>query len=91
MQCAALMGHAWAIIARPCVESMCHPVVLCWHMQEYEKRLLAKDHEIKVAQANARELRKRLDQANAELADTSRMAALAPAPPQGRPMHDTLY
>ena len=58
-------------------------------MQEYEKRLLAKDHEIKVAQANARELQKRLDQANAELADTSRMAALAPAPPQGRPMRDT--
>jgi len=60
-------------------------------MQEYEKCLLAKDHEIKVAQANARELRKRLDQANAELADTSRMTALAPAPPQGRPMHDTSY
>lgn len=59
-----------------------------WRMQEYEKRLLAKDHEIKVAQANARELQKRLNQANAELADSSRMAAPEPAPSQGVLVHD---
>ena len=57
-------------------------------MQEYEKRLLAKDHEIKVAQASARELQKRLDQANTELADSSRMAAPEPAPAQGAAMHE---
>ncbi len=54
-------------------------------MQEYEKRLLAKDHEIKVAQANARELQKRLNQASAELANSSRMATPQPAPAQGAP------
>ena len=52
-------------------------------MQEYEKRLLAKDHEIKAAQAAARELQKRLDQATAELADASHMLPPAPAAPQG--------
>ena len=52
-------------------------------LQEYEKRLLAKDHEIKAAQADARELQKRLDQATAELADTSRLIPAAPAAPQG--------
>ena len=56
-----------------------------WHMQEYEKRLLAKDHEIKVAEANARELQKRLNQANAELANSSRTVAAEPAPAQGAP------
>ena len=54
-------------------------------LQEYEKRLLAKDHEIKVAQANACELQKRLDAASAQLAGTLRMAPAAPAPPQGGP------
>ena len=58
-----------------------------WNLQEYEKRLLAKDHEIKVAQANAGKLQKRLNQANAELADTSRMAAPELAPAQGAPMY----
>jgi hypothetical protein len=52
-------------------------------IQEYEKRLLAKDHEIKAAQASAQELQKRLDVATAKLADASRMAP-APVPaPQG--------
>ena len=60
----------------------CHIPVL-WPVQEYEKRLLAKDHEIKAAQADARELQKRLDQATAELADTSRLIPAAPAAPQG--------
>ena len=54
-----------------------------WPLQEYEKRLLAKDHEIKAAQADARELQKRLHQATAELADTSRLLPAAPAAPQG--------
>ena len=44
---------------------------------------MAKDNEIKAAQASAQELQKRLDVATAELADASRLAP-APAPaPQG--------
>ena len=67
-----------------CIGSSCHRnLVIACHMQEYEKRLLAKDHEIKVAQANARELQKRLSLANAELANSSRVATPEPAPAQG--------
>lgn len=46
-------------------------------VQEYEKRLLKKDHEVKEAQAHAAELLSRLQGAEATLADTSRML---PAP-----------
>lgn len=44
---------------------------------------MAKDHEIKAAQASAQELQKRLDVATAELADASRLAPAPAPPPQG--------
>ena len=51
-------------------------------MQEYEKRLLAKDHEVKAAQSRVADLQQRLEEASAALADTSRMLP-APEPTAG--------
>ncbi len=55
----------------------------CARAQEYEKRLLKKEHEVKEARAEVQELRARLDSTEAALADTSRMLP-APEPSPGR-------
>ncbi len=52
-------------------------------MQEYEKRLVVKDQEVKAAQAALAALRERLGEAQAALADTSRMLP-APEPQPGK-------
>jgi len=54
-------------------------------LQEYEKRLLKKDHEVKEAQAQVAELHSRLQGAEAALADTSCMLP-APEPHSGAPL-----
>lgn len=51
-------------------------------LQEYEKRLLKKEHEVREARAEVHELRSRLESTEAALADTSRMLP-APEPSPG--------
>jgi multidrug resistance efflux pump len=60
-------------------------------VQEYEKRLLKKEHEVKEARAEVQELRAQLDSARVELADASRMLpAPEPTPGATRPVQAAL-